>query len=57
MADGDVVGLSEYRLEGTSETDDFDFPAGFLLGFVASGVGFIALLTSGSRYLYARSKD
>ena len=57
MADGDVVGLSEYRLEGTSEMDDFDFVAGFLLGFVVSGVGFIALLASGSLFLYARSKD
>ena len=46
-----------YAIENTSETDDFDFPAGFLLGFVASGLGLIALLVSGGLHLYARSKD
>jgi len=43
-----------YVIEGTSETDDFNFPDGFLLGFVASGVGLVALALSGGVWLYAR---
>jgi hypothetical protein len=43
-----------YVIEGSSDTDDFNFPAGFLLGFVASGLGLIALILSGGVWLYAR---
>jgi hypothetical protein len=43
-----------YTIENTSETDEFNFPDGFVLGIVASGLGLVALVLSGIVWLYAR---
>lgn len=46
-----------YAIEVASQTDDFHFPSGFFLGFVASGLGILALLASGGVWLYGRYRD
>lgn len=48
---------SYYAIEVASQTDDFDFPPGFFLGFVASGLGILSLLASGGLWLYGRYRS
>lgn len=47
-------GGTHYAIKVASQTDDFNFPPGFLLGFVASGLGILSLLASGGLWLSGR---
>lgn len=46
-----------YAVRHTSSTDDFGFPDGFFLGFVASGVGVLCLLAAAALWLYRRVRE